>query len=118
MHNRDLDPVTKLLYLQECCIGKAEVSLGSCKPLAENYVQAWESLKQIYSDDYQIKQSIIDNIFKIERLEHESHDGLRAILDIINSNLRQLKVIMEVPIEEWGDIMIKHWTHESRKELN
>lgn len=105
VHNRDLDLVTKLLYLQECCIGKAARTLGAWQPTAENYSAAWDLLKQTYSDNHQIKQSIIDNLFQMKKLKEESYEGLRAILDVMASSLRQLKVL-GVPVESWDDIMI------------
>lgn len=92
VHSRDIDPVGKLLYLQEYCTGKAAATLGVWQPTAESYESAWELLNKTYSDKYQIRQGIIDNIFQMEKMKEESHDGLRAILDTVNSSLRQLKV--------------------------
>lgn len=105
VHNREIDPVSKLLYLQESCIDKAAKTLGVWKPTAENYAAAWELLKQTYSDEYQIKQGIIDEIFQIKKLKEESYDGLRIILDTVASSLRQLKVL-GVSTDSWDDIMI------------
>lgn len=105
VHSKDFDLVTKLLYLQECCIGRASATLGTWKPTGESYEAAWELMKQTYSDEYQIKQSIIDGIFKIKSVKEETHDNLRAILDAMSSGLRQLRVL-GVPVDTWDDIMI------------
>lgn len=50
VHNKTMDPVTKLLYLQGACIDKAAATLGPWQPTSDNYTLACDSLRNVYDD--------------------------------------------------------------------
>lgn len=105
IHNKELEPVVKLVYLQKACIEQAKEILGNWQTTNENYLEAWDHIQKKFGDIYHIKQGILNEIFKLEVLERESYRGLRHILDTTSSCLRQLKV-MNVPVNYWDDIVI------------
>lgn len=103
--DREFDNVTKLRYLQQACEKRAAQTLGIWKPTAENYNAAWALLQTKYSDSHRITQSLLDDIFGIQKQTAESHDGLRTIIDVITSTLRQLDVL-GIATESWDEIII------------
>lgn len=105
VHERELNSVTKLLYLQKACVGKAKSALGMWKPVADNYNSAWRTLERKYDDNYRIKQALIDELFRMSRCAEETFDGLRKIIDTTTSVLRQLESMGE-PVEHWDMLMI------------
>lgn len=40
VHNKDFEPVTKLLYLQKACIERAATKLGPWQPVGDSYQAA------------------------------------------------------------------------------
>lgn len=102
---RDFDDVTKLRYLQQACEKRASQTLGIWKPTAENYKAAWSLLQEKYSDNHRITQSLLDDIFAIQKQSVESHDSLRTIIDVITSTLRQLDVL-GIETASWDEIII------------
>lgn len=105
VHERELNDVTKLLYLQKACVGRARAALGTWRPLATNYASAWQTLERKYDDSYRIKQALISELFQISQCTEETFDGLRKIIDVATSVLRQLECMGE-PTEQWDMIMI------------
>lgn len=105
IHERDLNDVTKLLYLQRACTGRAKAALGTWKPVANNYSAAWDTLERKYNDNYRIKQALIDELFKLPRCVDETFDNLRKIIDTTTSVLRQLDTMGE-QTEYWDAIVI------------
>lgn len=105
VHSTDLDPVTKLIYLQQACIGKAERTLGPWKPTRDNYAAAWETLQKTYDDNYHVVHDLIGQMYSVNQYDRESHDALRNVIDALNSGTRQLAAIA-TPAELWDQIMI------------
>lgn len=93
VHNKELDPVTKLLYLQQACVEKAAATLGPWQPTSDNYVAAWEVMMKAYNDDYHVIHGIFGKMFAVKRQERESHESLRSIVDVLTSGTRQLDTI-------------------------
>lgn len=105
VNNREFDNVTKLRYLQQACVKRAASTLGIWKPTAENYEAAWAHMQSKYSDDHRITQSLLDDIFTIQKQVVESHDGIRTIIDVTTSTLRQLEVL-GIATTSWDEIII------------
>lgn len=95
VHQRDIDPVNKLLYLQQACVGKAATTLGSWKPVRDNYKAAWELMVSTYDDDYYVIQGILGKLFAVNKQRVETGDSLRAIHDAVNNCDRQLRDILQ-----------------------
>lgn len=105
VHERELNAVTKLLYLQKACVGQARSALGPWQPLAENYEAAWRVLERKYNDSYRIKQALIDSLFNMTRCREETYDELRKVIDVTTSALRQLENMGEAT-QYWDMIII------------
>lgn len=105
-----LDDVTKLLYLQDACIGAAKQTLGDWQPIAANFEKAWESLEHKYEDSYRLEQSLINKLLSVPRANEESLTSLRQLIDIPTNTLRQLEA-MKVKVQEWDPIIIGLLVH-------
>lgn len=112
VHNRDFEPVTKLLYLQEACIEGAALTLGPWQPTNDNYTAAWDVLMKAYDDDYYVIHNILGRMLSVERQECESHESLRTILDNFNSGTRQLGSM--ISLQQERDQL---WIHLAKQRL-
>lgn len=72
VHDRELDDVTKLLYLQKACVVRAKETLGDWQPVGANYVKAWESLERKFEDSYRLEQALVSVIVRMPRAKEES----------------------------------------------
>lgn len=106
---RDIEPVTKLIYLQKACKGRAKKTLGNWAKLAENYAAAWQLMNEKYNDGYRIQQSLIDTMLDMKKRQEESYDGLRDVIDTVTSTLRQLTV-SGTNVSGWDAIIINIMT--------
>lgn len=112
VHNRHYDPVTKLLYLREACVGTAADTLGPWQPTAAIYKLAWDSMLAAYDDEYHVIHGILGKMHATKKHDQESHASLRAILDSVNSGTRQLEAITT------PDILIDQiWIHFAKQRL-
>jgi hypothetical protein len=112
VHDKTMDPVKKLLYLQGACIDKAAKTLGPWQPTRENYTAAWETLVNAYDDNYHVIHGILANMYTVRRSDRESHDSLRVVLDTMTSGLRQLSTL--ISNEELHD---QTWIHYAKQRL-
>lgn len=101
----DMEPVTKLIYLQKACRDNAKRTLGTWLLTDENYEAAWNLLKEKYEDNFSVKQSLLTNLRALPAIRRENFNELRMIVDTTNTCLRQLKVL-GVATESWDDIII------------
>lgn len=112
VHNKALDPVTKLLHLQECCVDRAAKTLGPWQLIGENYNLAWQTLGKAYEDDYHVIHSILGRMYAVEGHDRESHDSLRSVVDSISSGTRQLNTMATK-----DQIQDQIWIHHSKQRL-
>lgn len=91
VHNRDdLEPVSKLTYLKNACVGKAASALGLWDHTSKSYNDAWELMQKRYDDPYKIVQGLVNMLFELPASKAETHDALNHIVDTVQSVLRQL----------------------------
>lgn len=107
VHNKDIDDVMKLLYLQEACVDKAALTLGPWQPLKDNYRVAWEVLTNAYDDNYHVIHSILGKMHAVPVQDRETHDSIRTVLDSLNSSVRQLQTIAP-QATLWDQMLIHH----------
>lgn len=105
VHNRELEPVNKLLYLQEACTGKAASTLGPWQPTGENYKAAWEVMMAAYDDEYHVVHGILGELFAVQKYEKDNYDSLRSVLDGLTGATRQLETIGD-PAMLWQQVCI------------
>lgn len=61
--------------------------------IGENYQAAYEALIQLYENRYRIVLAHIDELHQMPKLENETYEGLRQMIDTTNRIMRQLRVI-------------------------
>lgn len=112
VHNKDIDAVQKLLYLQGACTGKASKTLGPWPPTNDNYALAWETLVSAYEDNYHIIHDILGGLYSIKKQETESHDSIRSVMDAMSGSLRQLSTLTDV-----HSLSEQMWIHYAKQRL-
>lgn len=110
VHEKDMDNVTKLIYLQKACVGQAKETLGHWQPIAINYAKAWASLEQKFNDPYRLEQSLVKDIMRMPRATEETHSSLRKVIDVTANTVRQLEA-MGVPVNQWDSMLINILVH-------
>lgn len=105
IHNKaDLDPVRKFQYLMASVAGDAKGAIGSLRLTASNYDNAWKRLCNIYEDDYQAVQQLINELLKMPMLKHPSSQSLRKMVDLVHNCLAQLENFVET--KEWDPFIV------------
>lgn len=117
VHEREeIDRLDKLIYLKAACIGLAQKALGNWQTTAENYEPAWNSLQQKFTDQYATKSRLIGEIFRMPRMQEETYDGLRTLVDTPQVALQQLQAMGE-HTEHWDVIIINAIIHRAPRTL-
>jgi hypothetical protein len=112
VHNKEMESVQKLLYLQGACTGKASKTLGPWPPTNDNYLLAWDTLVSAYEDNYHIVHDILGSLYSIKKQEKESYDSIRTVLDSMSGGLRQLSALTDT--QTMCDQM---WIHYAKQRL-
>lgn len=93
VHNKDMEPVNKLLLLQRACVERAAETLGPWQPTGDNYQIAWKSMMDAYNDEYHVMHGILGKLFSLQPQERENHSSLNVVYHTITNGLRQLRTI-------------------------
>lgn len=108
VHHRYPDDVTKLVYLQQFCVGSAKQTLGQWPPTGVNYKLAWDTLCTRYEDERAIKQAAANIITTLQPARGETSEDLRKLIDTTNNALRQLSAA-GCPTGQWDELVISKW---------
>lgn len=107
VHDRDdLPSLEKLTILKTACVGKGAKALGSWPLTENNYLPAWQHLMDTYGDPYITKAKLIAEIFRMQRQNEETCDGLRTLIDTPKMALRQLADLGE-QVHTWDLILVQ-----------
>src|SRR5277367_3974027 len=91
IHRReDMDPCTKLRYLKDAVQGEASSLLQAFKITNDNYVEAWELLKQRFENKRLIIFTHFKALFDTPKMQTDSAASLRKLTDVINENFKAL----------------------------
>lgn len=71
----------------------------------ENYQAAYDSLVEVYENQYRITIALLDQLFKFDPLKTVSHDNLRKLIDTVKCSIRQLTVAGS-PVDHWDHILV------------
>lgn len=112
VHNAQYDPVQKLLYLKEACVGSAAETLGQWRPTAANYQLAWDTLVNAFDDEYHVIHAVLGKMYSAKKQDTESHASLRAILDVLANGTREL-LSMANSEALWNQV----WIHFAKRRL-
>ena len=103
--NNTLPNVQKLQYLLAALTDEALDVVSSLDTTDENYVTAWEMLKERYDDSSWIVQKHVKALFELPVINKENHLLLRRMIDNVSKHLRSLKALNR-PTDNWDDMII------------
>ncbi|XP_025995820.2 uncharacterized protein LOC105202869 [Solenopsis invicta] len=104
-NNTSLPKVQKMQYLISALRGEARDVVGSLEVAEENYIEAWEMLKERYDDPGLIIQKHIRALFDVPTIVKENHLLIRRLMDNVLKHLRALKALKR-PTDYWDDLVI------------
>lgn len=103
--NATLPNIQKMQYLISALKGEAREVISSIEISEENYIEAWNMLKERYDDTSLIIQRHIRALFEMPVIHKENHLLLRRLLDNVLKHLRALKSLKR-PTDQWDDLII------------
>ncbi|KAJ8944266.1 hypothetical protein NQ318_009643 [Aromia moschata] len=105
--NRDksLSNTQKFMYLNSCLEGEAASITESLIVTDDNYVIAWDLLRNRYENKRAILNAHINALLDLPVIVKESHLGLRKLIDTFLKNMRALKNL-GLPTDTWDQLLI------------
>lgn len=100
-NNQQIPPVFKFQHLLASLKGGAKRTLGDWDCTAENYVEAWDRLNDVYNRPYLTIMSHLKRLTTLPAMEKASYSALRSLVDRTNDIVRQLNVL-GAPTEHWN----------------
>lgn len=108
--NESIPRIFKFLHLQKSLKGKAAAALGEWAQTEENYLQAWERLKQLYSRKYHTSKELLRKFNNLQKLDRTSGFMLQKLCNTTHEVMRQLKTLNH-PVEHY-DLIFVHGLHD------
>lgn len=104
--NPTLDDVHKLYFLRQSLRGGSAANLiDSIELTAQNYETAWQVLSNRFHNERVIIECHVRALFDFPKVEKESSQALRVLLDNTNIHLRALEALNQ-PVHAWDTIII------------
>ena len=103
--NPSLSGAQKLQYLKSSVKGDAASLIKQFQVTDINYVEAWKVLKERYSNEREIVQSILKRLLTQSHITKESASSLQKLLDTTNECIRALSVLNR-PVNHWDDVLV------------
>lgn len=104
-NNQHITDTQKFHYLLRAVQGSAAQIVCGWQAIGENYAEAYNSLLAVYDNEYRIIMAHLEELQNMPKLELESHDSLRSMVDGTNRVIRQLRVAGS-PVEHWDQIIV------------
>ncbi|XP_043469425.1 uncharacterized protein LOC122503069 [Leptopilina heterotoma] len=101
--NQDIPNISKFMYLRACLRDEATEVIASLETTADNYLIAWELLKNRYDNRKFIVENHIKTLFELPALSKEF--TARTLLDNLQKHLRALKALNQ-PVEQWDSLIV------------
>lgn len=106
IHNQTrLSSTEKFHYLKRSLSDSAEQVLSGWQAVGDNYQAAYDSLVQVYENNYRITMAHLDTLTSMPKQSVETHEALRNMIDTMNRVTRQLTVTGS-PVEQWGHFLV------------
>lgn len=105
VHNKGVSNSDKFHCMKNALDGAAANVISGWIFSGENYQAAYDSLVEVYENQYRITMALLDQLFKFEPLKTESHDNLRKLIDTVNRSIRQLTVAGS-PVNQWDHVLV------------
>ncbi|XP_036319652.1 uncharacterized protein LOC118734064 [Rhagoletis pomonella] len=104
--NDNVSPAFKFSYLKKSLVGKAARTLGEWQLTDDNYIEAWDRLKQLYDRKYPICREHLRQLFRLPAVEGSPRSNdLQRMSNVTHEALRQLRA-QEIPVEGWDMIIV------------
>ena len=104
MHNNnELSDIEKLYHLKCCLVGKATDVIASPEISSENYVVAWELLRERYDNRKVIREGHAKSLLNLPVVSKEY--SVRSLLDEVQKHAGALKSLNET-VETWNTLLI------------
>lgn len=110
VHDSDMSNAFKFQHLKQSLKGKAAMAIGEWQLTDNNYGEAWERLKQLYSRPYQTCKELLWKFQALPKLDKASGGMIQKFSNITHEVMRSLRA-MEFPVEHL-DIMFVHGLHD------
>lgn len=104
-NNLHITDTQKFHYLLRAVGGSAAQILSGWQAIGENYVEAYNSLIAVFDNNYRITMAHLEELHNIPKLDSETHENLRSIVDSTNRVIRQLRVAGS-PVEHWDQFIV------------
>ena len=105
--DEDLDDVARFLYLRSLLDGEPKRLIGGLPATNQNYDAAWKLLVDRYGDTEAIKDSLLDEIYKIKKVSVENTLLLKELIDDVGNKVAQLNGLGVDLHKEMGPLLIK-----------
>lgn len=105
VHNKNYDDTEKFHYMRGALTGFAESTISGWNVSGENYKAAYDSLIELYDNQYRIILALLDELFQLEKPKVASYENLRLLINTINRSTLQLKVA-GCPVEHWDNLLV------------
>lgn len=115
IHNdADLTPIQKHQYLIGTLKGEALKVIQGFEIGEDNYIQAWNLLKDTYDNQVMIIETHLDELINFPNITRENKaESLRQLIWHIQTHLKSLKALSQ-PVEHWDTLII----HLAKKKLD
>ncbi|XP_058817006.1 uncharacterized protein LOC131680301 [Topomyia yanbarensis] len=102
--NPEVPDIQKFHYLRAAVKGEAAQLIESIGISSANYVLAWQTLENRYSNDYLLKKRHMQALFDIPRMKKESAASLHGLVDEFERHTKILHQLGE-PTDAWSTIL-------------
>lgn len=103
--NDSIDEINKFHYLRASLEGSAAVVINAIEFSSSNYAVAWQLLCDRFDNKRLLIQNHVSALFHIESIVKESSVALKALIDLLNKDLRALESLGE-PVKHWDTLLI------------
>lgn len=107
MHDlKGVSLATKFSRLQDSLKGKAAQALGQWHITADNYMDAWERLNELYDRPYLIASAHLRQFYRLPQLQgNPTANELQRMSNVTHETFRQLRA-MDLPVENWDFVFV------------
>lgn len=105
VHTKNYDDAEKFHYMISALKSSAAETISGWNVTGENYQAAYDSLVALYDNPYRITMALLDELFKLDKLQSENYESLRLLVNTVNRSTRQLSVA-GCPVQHWDHILV------------
>ncbi|KAL0849193.1 hypothetical protein ABMA28_013532 [Loxostege sticticalis] len=104
-NNQTINEINKFHYLRAALRGDALNIIQSLDFTSTNYSIAWNLLTERFDNEKILISNHLQALLNLDKIQKESSDSLRTMIDTINKNLRSLAALGQ-PTDYWDTLII------------